>query len=359
MGIPVGGAFAGASEGRWVPSLQVKPQGRVQLALFEDGTAFAYNTNDTPLWYSPNSGASWVPLPPPPSAGGTPSIDFASPDLGYTESGGSLFVTEDKALTWDLVGKVPLPQRHDSEWRFPTTDIFEAVRGTDSVVVVGDGFYVKDGCPVIKDEGLIWTSRDRGESWRFTEVPFPALGSEVEFFNARYGVVLLYELELIEKRACGHTYQGARSSVLLTDDAGRSFREIHSAYYDDEDPVTAVAMPSPRRIVLGTGSGKILLSTNAGRSYKEVALLENEVESQTGLGASFQIDALTFGTRKVGYAGTNGKGTWRTEDGGATWRSEPSHQSLAGLNIGDIAAVGPENALAGGAWAVARRVVGP
>jgi hypothetical protein len=110
--------------------------------------------------------------------------------------------------------------------------------------------------------------------------------------------------------------------------------------------------------VLGSQGGKILLSTNQGRSFREVMHLRNEIDEETGTSTGFPIDGLVFGTRRVGYAGTNGRGTWRTEDGGVTWAREPSAQSVAGLNIGDVVAAGPDRALAGGAHTVARRVPG-
>jgi photosystem II stability/assembly factor-like uncharacterized protein len=356
-GVPAaraGGPGAPEDEGHWVPSLHVKPQGLIQLDLFEDGTAFAFNNNDTPLWYSPTGGVGWVPLPSPPSAGGTQRVDFSSPDLGYTLSGGTLFATTDKGLSWEEMGEVPLP--HAGESDFAVTHDLYAVPGSDRVVVAGKGFYVRDGCPVEQTETLIWLSDNRGASWETTRVRFPALAQEVEFLNDRVGVVLLTELEVAGRRACGYTQSGFRSSVQLTTDGGRHFREIYSALYAEEGAVTAVAMPSRKRIVLGTGDGDVLLSTDQGRSFEEAASLMNPLDEQAGTPAQFTIDALTFGTRKVGYAGTNGAGTWRTADGGMTWRLEPSHQTLFGLNIGDIAAVGPSEALASGAWAVARRI---
>lgn len=332
----------------------MKPQGEVQLDLFEDGTAFAYNTNDTPLWYSPTGGVNWIPLPPPPTAGGTPNLSFSSPDLGYSLSGGTLFATTDKGLSWEKMGETPVPHARESDFAI-TNDVY-AVPGSDRVVAAGSGFYVRDGCPVERKETLIWRSEDRGARWEVTRVKFPALAPEVEFLNDRVGVVLLHEIEVTERRDCGFSYEGVRSSVQLTTDGGRHFREIHSASYADQDPVMAVAMPSKTSIVLGTSYGGVLLSTDRGNSFKEVATLLNPLDEQAGTPAQFSIDAITFGTPEVGYAGTNGAGTWRTEDAGLTWRLETSHQSLFGLNIGDIAAVGPTQALVSGPWAVARRI---
>ncbi|MFN2588076.1 MAG: WD40/YVTN/BNR-like repeat-containing protein [Actinomycetota bacterium] len=326
----------------------------IQLDLFEDGTAFAFNNNDTPLWYSPTGGLNWIPLPSPPTAGGTPRVDFSSPDLGYSLSGGTLFATTDKGLSWEEMGEVPLPDARESD--FAVTHDLYAVPESDRVVVAGRGFYVRDGCPVEQTETLIWRSDDRGSSWETTRVKFPALAPEVEFLNDRVGVVLLLELEVIGRRACGNTSAGFRSSVQLTTDGGRHFREIYSALHADQDPVTAVAMPSKKRIVLGTADGGVLLSRDQGKSFEEVATLVNPLHEQAGTPAQFAIDAVTFGTEKVGYAGTNGAGTWRTADGGMTWSLETSHQSLFGLNIGDIAAAGSTEALASGPWAVARRI---
>lgn len=356
-GVPAaraGGPRSAEDEGYWVPSLHAKPQGLIQLDLFEDGTAFAYNNNDTPLWYSSTGGVNWIPLPSPPSAGGTPRIDFSSPDLGYSMSGGTLFATTDRGFSWEKMGETPVPHARESD--FAVTDDVYAVPGSDRVVAAGSGFYVDDGCPVEQKETLIWRSDDRGASWKVTRVAFPAGAQEVEFLDDRFGVVLLHEMEVTERTACGYRQVSVRSSVQLTTDGGRTFREIHSASYADQDPVTAVAMPSKTSIVLGTSYGGVLRSTNRGKSFKEVASLMNPLDDQVGTPLQFKIDALTFGTEKVGYAGTNGAGTWRTEDGGLTWKLEASHQALFGLNIGDIAAVGRSQALSSGAWAVARRI---
>jgi len=328
----------------------------VQLDLFADGTAFAYNNNDNPFWGSSDFGQTWTPLPLPPSEAGTPEIDFASPEFGVVRTGDHLYVTEDKGLTVQRIGSPPVPQRYGAEDRFPSIDTMEVIRGTETVVLAGDGFWIKDGCPVETEDGYIWVTEDRGDTWRRVTIPFPSLGHEIEFLNGRYGLVLLYEMEVTSRSECGYGSTGIRTSVLLTTDGGRSFKEIHSAYHEDEDTVFSVAMPTPRRILLGTQGGKILLSTNQGRSFRKIVHLKNEVDEETGQDSGFAIDGLVFGTRKIGYAGTNGRGTWRTEDGGATWSRETSIQSVAGLNIGDIVATGPDRALAGGAHAIARRV---
>ncbi len=233
----------------------------------------------------------------------------------------------------------------------------EAVKNTKSIVLGGSGFYVKDGCPVEEKETFLWTSDSEGRTWRPAELDFPSIPLEIEFHDARFGLLLTYEMKITERRGCGHSATSFRSSVQLTTDGGRTYREIYSAYHEDQDGITAVAMPTRNRIVLAAARGKILLSNDRGKTFKGVGPLSNQVDQQAGTTSGFQIDALTFGTAMIGYAGTNGRGTWRTEDGGRTWRLEPSHQSLAGLNLGDVAAVGPEKALAGGAHAIARRVV--
>jgi hypothetical protein len=70
------------------------------------------------------------------------------------------------------------------------------------------------------------------------------------------------------------------------------------------------------------------------------------------------LDAIDFGTADVGYAGTNGLGIFRTEDGGRTWHLEesPFDDVYAGDTFrGSIAAAGPEKAVASGPGAFASR----
>lgn len=70
----------------------------------------------------------------------------------------------------------------------------------------------------------------------------------------------------------------------------------------------------------------------------------------------FWVSGIEFATAKIGYAIGKGGGAWRTEDGGQTWTSEPSSQSVWGVGVGDIAVGDTEHAIGGGPNSIIARL---
>jgi hypothetical protein len=276
-------------------------------------------------------------------------MDFSSPDLGYALSNGQLFQTTDLGLTWQETDSPSF----GSTWDEGLADIshFHVVKGTRKLIVAGRLMPKVNGCPVPpKDTSVFYGSPGR---WRETKIPFHALPIEIEFLDKAHGLILVSEQELTGESACGYSSGGFRWSVLKTIDGGATLHEVFSVLQED-DQLLSVAMPTPRTIFLGMASGRVLRSTNRGRTFREVIDLVEET-GRPGL----WIDEITFADARIGYLGTNGMGTWRTADGGRSWTEEASHQAAAGLNIGDLVAAGPTEALVGGPWAIARRVASP
>lgn len=346
---PAAQARPSQGEGVWIPTLHVSPQGEVELELFDDGTAFAHNTNDESFWYSPDGGRVWTPRPPLPDAGGTTTMDFGSPELGYALSNGQLFESTDLGVTWSPVEAPSF--RVDWKEGLPVMSHLYAVPGTRKLVVVGTMAPKVNGCPTPPEETVLFHGSPG--RWKQTTIPFYAQPFEVEFLNARVGLVALVEMKLSQTNACGYQASGQRYSVMKTTNGGKTFTEIYSVP-QAEDGVLSVAMPSPRSIFLGMDSGKVLRSTDGGRMFEEAI----DLAARTGR-PGLWVDEITFSDDLIGYVGSNGMGTWRTFDGGTTWVQETSHQAAPGLNIGDLVAVGPNDALLGGPWAVAKRETTP
>ncbi|HEX2294551.1 MAG TPA: hypothetical protein VHN37_04510 [Actinomycetota bacterium] len=336
-------------EGVWVPTLHVSPQGKVELELFRDGTAFAHNTGDASFWYSPNGGRVWTPRPPLPANGATPQMDFSSPERGYAMSNGQLFESTDLGLTWKPVSAPSF----DVTWEegLSVLSDLEAVKGSRKLVILGHKVPKVDECPTLGEETAVFYGTPG--NWKSTKIPFPSVTWEVEFLNERVGLLSLVETKLSRTTSCGFQATGYRYSVQKTTDGGRTFEEIYSVL-QEEDGVLSVAIPTPRKIFLGMDSGRVLRSTDGGRTFEEAI----DLVAETGR-PGLWVDQITFANPLVGYVGSNAMGTWRTFDGGRTWVHELSHQNAPGLNIGDLVAVGPNDALLGGPWAIARREMTP
>jgi photosystem II stability/assembly factor-like uncharacterized protein len=94
-----------------------------------------------------------------------------------------------------------------------------------------------------------------------------------------------------------------------------------------DGPVFALAVSplDPATILVGTGSGTLYRSTDAGSTWAAV-----------GHGLGRGVLTIQFSPFKAGlvYAGTRGAGLWKSPDGGATWAKQPSIPSSTVRSLG-------------------------
>ena len=334
--------------GRWEPTLPGTTSSWTYTELFDDGTGYVSTGNGT-IYKSTDDGQTWLPLPGP-NLTTDPRLSFSSPDVGFMASSPDIHRTLDGGLTWQVLGSIPRDDENAQPFRI---DAIEGLPGTDDVVVSAWTIINPEGC---RQERVHLLARTHGEEWRTMPLDFPASTYEIEFQDAKNGLVLIHKMEVVASAdECNYAIATRSSQVLLTRDGGLTYRRVHQAHFEDEDGVVAVAMPTPRRIVLGTKSGAILVSNNGGRWFRETARLEPPDGSVDGL-----IDAIDFATPRIGYAGTNGIGLWRTDDGGRSWILEASSFEATSIDEnafrGSIAAAGRDSAIASGPGMIERRV---
>ena len=108
-----------------------------------------------------------------------------------------------------------------------------------------------------------------------------------------------------------------------------------------DSPVFALAVSplDPATVLVGTGSGTLYRSTDAGNTWAAVA---------HGLGRG--VMTIQFSPFKAGlvYAGTRGAGLWKSGDGGATWAKQASIPSSTVRSLGfakSITLVGADGGL--------------
>lgn len=342
-GMCVSPALAVPQDVSWEPTAGGPTAGWTNIDLFSDGTAYAF-TGTRVLYRSSDGGRTWKPFAGPEGAADITRVSFSSPKVGFVATIDSsdqneIFRTIDGGNTWAQLPGLPLSPMGST----PRVDGLEAIPGTRSVLVTGWN-PIKSGCDEQLARGDHQIFRLRRGAWDEGTLSYAAVTTEVEFLDSRSALVLIHRFEDVPKEAgCGaYAIRTFKSFVLLTRDGGRTFKKIHTAFFVDESPVNAVALLSPERIVLGRKDGSILISRNGGKGF----LYPKGLQAADGV-----LDALTFATEKIGYAGTNGTGLWRTADGGWTWTKESS-SSFGSTSLdentfrGSIASTGRSQAVA-------------
>ncbi len=103
-------------------------------------------------------------------------------------------------------------------------------------------------------------------------------------------------------------FQGARGSILRSDDGAKSFAEVYFTTRDKIGVNSVVITPANHdQIFVGTDDGLVLQSANRGESWKRVS------EFTTPVKKLYQLPSGAL------LAVVNTKGLVRSEDGGITW----------------------------------------
>ena len=347
---------AGALDAPWAAVHPLRQQTRMYLALFEDGTGYALQAQGGPLNFlkTEDGGITWTVMPDPPGTG-TPRIDFGSPTVGYLSASDDVFRTTDGGGTWR---KIKPPTRHFVAW-----DSISTAQSGRTIALVGQLWRTSDGKPWMgkgchdprQDQIVSYVSSDGGRTWKkglLFDGPSGTFHSD--FVNARHGIATLDSETVYEQTDdCGFTGHGeVGKTVMVTHDGGRHWDKV----IDCPEPAgcMAVAMTSSKHFATVTTDARVLVTFNGGRTFK-TSMLDGLVEAPTREHLRFG-QGLAFGTQDIGYAATNGRGIWRTVDGGLTWRREVSPHELPGYSYGTVAAAGGSDAIAGDPNVLIRRL---
>lgn len=361
-------AHAGGIDAPWAGSLPTKPHVRKSVSAFPDGTAFFFQSNEgdgLQAFRSKDFGLTWSPLPPLPVRGLT-RVAFLSPELGFaTISGGwdTLWKSTDGGESWK---EIPAP------WSgLGNVQQVQAAADGRTLVIAASPWRDSNGGPWGDGKGdechdprldrlKIFTSRDAGKSWNARTVysSAPVFVARINFLDQRHGLISISEdIDYKSNGGCSYTDEVATGKrVLITHNGGRSFRQVYEPPSDNS--VLALALPSPQHVVVGMLGGEIHTSFDGGRTFVEARL--DGLAEVPGVRDHYRwIYDIDFASPKVGYALTNGRGLWRTTDGGMTWVREPSPLDIPGFqapDAGRISAADDDHAVAVGPTLVISRL---
>ncbi len=353
--MPVAGTADG---GVWVPSMVGQPQGWTTAELFDDGAGYLQRDNEDGryLWRTTTAGAAWEPvldLPP------GQLVDFTSGDVGYAASSSALWRTTDAAGSWGELATPPVPDGRQQD----IDAIFAAGTAGETVVIgLSHEALSDDGCPFnpFTQEVALAISRDGAATWDRVELlDSPGRVQQVEFVDGDFGVAIVSEYEWTRDGACSFTGQGTLGQLVYTVSRGPDGWQAELVMDCRPRVCGSVGVASPGVFTLGFADGAIAHTTDGGGTFSTGRLdhpVADGLADAVGEDNTFWVTDIEFATATIGYAVTNGRGMWRTDDGGATWTAEPSTREGYDLGIADLAVASADVALAGGPTMVVRRV---
>jgi photosystem II stability/assembly factor-like uncharacterized protein len=304
----------------------------MNASMFSDGTAFVSNSGDRALVFkSSNFGLTWKPMTVSPFDGfGT--VRFGSPSIGYAASGSRVYRTLNGGATWTRLAGPPT--------------------GSDMLFVDVLGAELSHA-GAARYAAPVFVSDDRGGTWRRTDLPLKGYADRFSMYDARH-----WALRATEFKNVGNYSSSFRNSIMVTDDGGRTLREVLSC--TQKAPhfgCTSVGMASPSRIVAGWASGETSLSEDGGATFRSGQKLDPSMGLRSDRTGMFWVAGIAFASPTVGYAMTNGAGMWRTADGGRTWKLELAPQLVYGIAVPELAVGDASHAIAAGPSLVAARNV--
>lgn len=349
-----------AAPGTWVPSMVEQPQGFTTVELFDDGTGYLQrdNSDGRRMWRTDDGGVTFRPvatLPP------GRMLDFVGPLTGYSASTGGVWRTDDGATAWSAV---PVPAARPGR-----EDTIEAISATggDGAIALGITHEpaTPGDCPFAPFEERVdlAVTRDGGASWdRVPLLDEPGRVQQIEFATPDYGVVIASTTNWVWNGECDYDGSGSLGQLAYVVERTPTEGWTATLVRDCRPRVCrSVGVAEPEVFTLGFADGVVAHTTDGGATFAESSLSATVPDAlppgQTD--NVFWVTEIEFATPSVGYAVTNARGMWRTDDGGATWVQEASPREVYDLGIADLAVAGPDAALAGGPALVVRRVTGP
>jgi hypothetical protein len=261
---------------------------------------------------------------------------------------------------------------------------WDGMASVDLIRMIDESFYVLVASPWVDGSGKpvtgepgncrdmrkevlkVFISHDAGQTWESTTLARPAVfAADIDFFGKKHGIISISKLlGKIKHGTDPCAFQRTEvpgHRILTTHDGGHTWRQVLTC--PGHESCQAVAMPSPNRILIGSTSGRILVSRDGGRYFNEHWLGE-PVSGPSQLDPFLWIQDFDFVDRHAGYVLTNGRGIWKTTDGGdEIWYREASPMEVPGFSVpgfpGEISAPDLEHALAGGPSYIVRRVLTP
>jgi hypothetical protein len=119
-------------------------------------------------------------------------------------------------------------------------------------------------------------------------------------------------------------YVGSSSGVFVSRDSGATWALRDEGMSDPRVFALAVNLRSPRTVYAGGFGGRLYRSTDGGATWTETQI-GSDVYRVTSLAVDAgdsSVPALENRANAL-YAGTSGGGAFRSDDGGATWRTLP------------------------------------
>ena len=269
-----------------------------QVGFTEPNPDNVWGTSEPPILRTGDGGRHWTVVRSPRVT--FTAVDFLDTERGFATGyfsgrrarscGSAVFSTSDSGRHWHLLGS---SCRHDG------LTAIDALNERSIFAGGGQPYYSSASGKGI--ETLIGTS-DGGKSWQpLSRGPGSNPIVTLRFFDAKHGLASSGGCKMGENGPCG-------GQVLISDDGGRSWKgtTITAGQIDLVGANEAWVVPSCEN-----GCGVIFHSHNRGESWLPVARPEN-----TGLGS-----LQTAGTALL-LSGS--AGTFRSTDGGKSWRSVPT-----------------------------------
>lgn len=327
----------------YVATMPVAPQGIDWLSGFPDGTAYVKHSDGgvALLARSTDFGQTWTKLADPPF-GGNAITKFATPKRGYNVGNGLVHTSSDGATSWQPAARVPVTKGGVAA----LTALGVATgRATGAIYVGGQDYGPFQLGPNEPTGTYVWRSGNGGKGWTRTLLPGNGFVDDIRAYDDKIAAARVYDIV---------NGVGNRTAIWVTTDAGRQWRRA----FDCPSICTSLGFAGPGRLFAGTHDGRLFATTDGGRRWALNTVLAPlsrpelvPTKTHSVYGISFSPDGRTA------VVGTNGRGTYRSTDGGRTWTSEsPSPQDVYGFGIGDAVLLDRTHALVGGPHALAVRM---
>lgn len=226
---------------------------------------------------------------------GAGCITIGSPNQAGTSSGdGGVFKSTNSGDAWTQ--KSAVPSVDGSKHSIGAASVGSLVQDPSDPQALYIG----------TSENGLWLSYDGGDSWRTTpQVSRGAVTSVAVDPKAKCTVYATVENKLVKTEDCTRTW-----AVRYLDSAA-----------DRLTTAVAVDTYNPQLVWLGNMNGSLFQSQDSGMTWKLSHAFDGRI---------LRIVMAANDSRRI-YVALQGKGIWRTDDGGANWKDlSPNYQKFAG-----------------------------